>query len=576
MQALEQTPDKSATVANLPVTKQPTENHGQELPLEGRQSRFVEFLNYLKNKSVDASEPKTENAQVNAGMPANKGRDQNIATEQAKVDLNEAQLPIKPDNTAEVDVMRSIRGVVAGESQGGQRAVAENNLDAESLTADIRLEANQTDVGEEFVADNRKTQVKVQQGIENATIKQVEQQAVAKEPFSAEEPKNDRAEKSPNIESDVEVDTKPVPTQETTSELRSVQTATVLPEPLAQQEDVRGAENPVTDKDVANAPAQNFAAVEQAEEVAQMTDAQAASATVTAQANTQTQATASTGVQSATTPAAPQAAQPSASQANVNAGAAGNTSANAENLAGQSGQSGQSSQNPGQNAGQAQGQAAGQNANQNLGQTVTQTAQVLNANSVEKRRDIELGMRQQAQTRAADEALQKSNNLSNGSLDGVSGERRAGLPPSMQSIPLPVRHPQWGQALGQRVNYMINSQVQQAHITLNPEKLGPIQIKLHFDRDQRVQVSVLAQHGITRDAIDASIPRLREMLEQQGVNLASVDVETGESFAEQQTQQDDDNKSTAMGATDGNGGSVVDEEQSETKVASDSLVDYYA
>ncbi|BBP45543.1 hypothetical protein THMIRHAS_09160 [Thiosulfatimonas sediminis] len=267
------------------------------------------------------------------------------------------------------------------------------------------------------------------------------------------------------------------------------------------------------------------------------------------------------------------------SAAHSGAASANNASASQAN-AGAAGQS--SSQNSGQNLGQSSGQSANQGSSQNpsssgqnLGQTAAQMAQVLNAGVTEQRRDLVMGARQQAQVRAADEALQKSSALSSSATDSLTAERRALLPPSMQSIPLPVRHPQWGQAFGQRVTYMLNAQVQQAQITLNPEKLGPIQIKLHFDRDQQMQLSVVAQHGATRDAIDASLPRLREMLEQQGINLASVDVETGANFAEQQAQAQENQTTSGLGAQ-GAGSVGVDEESNVTTVVSDALVDYYA
>jgi len=154
------------------------------------------------------------------------------------------------------------------------------------------------------------------------------------------------------------------------------------------------------------------------------------------------------------------------------------------------------------------------------------------------------------------------------------GDRRGQLPIGLQSIQQPVKHPQWGQALGQRVVFMATNQLQQAQITLNPEKLGPVQVKLHMDKDQQVHVTMTAQHSTTREAMESALPRLREMLEQSGVDLGSVDVSDDNQFAENETQEEQ----SAHGSTEGaEQDSDTQENSAAVKVAStDNIVDYYA
>ncbi|QKI89546.1 flagellar hook-length control protein FliK [Thiomicrorhabdus xiamenensis] len=261
-------------------------------------------------------------------------------------------------------------------------------------------------------------------------------------------------------------------------------------------------------------------------------------------------------------------------QATASSSAGGSTSASAQTA----NWSTQVSAGGEQSAAGGQGSSSGGQASQQQGQQFSQFGQNLSAQMSQQRMDQDVGARQQALTRAADEALQRASVLMDGgnTAEGLSGERRATLPPSMQTIPLPVKHPQWGQAFGQRVNYMLNAQVQQAQITLNPEKLGPIQIKLHFDRDQQVQLSVVAQNGATREAIDASIPRLREMMEQAGVNLTSVDVNSGDSFADQQADQEELAQSSGNFKQSGSSAVSESDEQLADVLSSDSLVDFYA
>ncbi len=155
------------------------------------------------------------------------------------------------------------------------------------------------------------------------------------------------------------------------------------------------------------------------------------------------------------------------------------------------------------------------------------------------------------------------------------GERRGLLPTGLQTINVPVKSPQWGQAVAHRVTFMANNQIQQAQITLNPEKLGPIQIKLHMDRDQQVHVSMTAQHGTTREAMEMAVPRLREMLEQSGMSLASVDVSDQNSFANQNSEQETSSQ-TAQSNVGSDMSSHEEETLSSNAVVTDNIVDYYA
>jgi len=105
-----------------------------------------------------------------------------------------------------------------------------------------------------------------------------------------------------------------------------------------------------------------------------------------------------------------------------------------------------------------------------------------------------------------------------------------------------IQNPNWSQQLSKQVSYMVRGGIQQAEIKLNPAHLGPMEIKLSINDDQAT-VNFVAQHALVRDALDAALPRLKEMLEQQGLNLAGADVSTQseQKQAEQnQTEQNQD------------------------------------
>lgn len=111
------------------------------------------------------------------------------------------------------------------------------------------------------------------------------------------------------------------------------------------------------------------------------------------------------------------------------------------------------------------------------------------------------------------------------------------------SITANVLSPEWSQQMTEQVSLMLKGGVQRAEIKINPAHLGPMEIKLSINDDQ-ASVNFVAHHAPVRDALDASLPRLRDMLEQQGLNLADVDVSTqSEQQAKEQanaeSQQDD-------------------------------------
>ncbi len=153
-------------------------------------------------------------------------------------------------------------------------------------------------------------------------------------------------------------------------------------------------------------------------------------------------------------------------------------------------------------------------------------------------------------------------------------DKQISLPLGLQSINTPVRHPQWGQALGQRIVVMANDQIQEAKISLNPEKLGPIQIKLSMDKDQQVHVVMYAQYGVTREAMESALPKLKEMLEQSGISFGSLDVGDQKQFEQNQSNE------RSSESTGSKNNDAVDESVAEKSnvlvTKTDNLVDYYA
>lgn len=109
---------------------------------------------------------------------------------------------------------------------------------------------------------------------------------------------------------------------------------------------------------------------------------------------------------------------------------------------------------------------------------------------------------------------------------------RAPLPSTL--LDTPFRQPGWDQALSERVMWVANQKFQGAEIKLNPPQLGPIEVRVQLQHEQ-AHISFTAQHASVRDALEAALPRLREMFNANGFNLVDVNV-SQHSFAEQHRQ----------------------------------------
>lgn len=120
-----------------------------------------------------------------------------------------------------------------------------------------------------------------------------------------------------------------------------------------------------------------------------------------------------------------------------------------------------------------------------------------------------------------------------------------------------LTHQEWNTELGEKLLWMHKQAVPSAEIRLNPEHLGPISIKIDVNQDQAT-VAFTAQHAAVRDAIEAAIPKLREMLGGQNLNLADVNV------SQQQSEQKQGRESFQMAGEQNRGGNSQSQNKPET------------
>jgi flagellar hook-length control protein FliK len=81
----------------------------------------------------------------------------------------------------------------------------------------------------------------------------------------------------------------------------------------------------------------------------------------------------------------------------------------------------------------------------------------------------------------------------------------------------------WDNALSQRVLWMVSHQHQIAELNLNPPDLGPLQVVLSINSDQ-ASAAFVSQNPEVRQALEAALPRLKEMMAESGINLGNATV----------------------------------------------------
>ena len=87
-----------------------------------------------------------------------------------------------------------------------------------------------------------------------------------------------------------------------------------------------------------------------------------------------------------------------------------------------------------------------------------------------------------------------------------------------------VGTPRWEQDIRQNISLLVQSRTAVAELRLTPADMGPIQIRIDFS-DTQPSVSISVQQADTRNALDAALPRLRDMLAESGVTLGGASVE---------------------------------------------------
>jgi flagellar hook-length control protein FliK len=130
----------------------------------------------------------------------------------------------------------------------------------------------------------------------------------------------------------------------------------------------------------------------------------------------------------------------------------------------------------------------------------------------------------------------------------------------------PVHDNRWADAIAHRLVMMAREGESVAQLKLVPVDLGPLDIQITV-KDSEASVHFGAAHAETRAALEASLPRLRELLSAQGLQL------TNASVSQQSGGKNQPERSSGPAAV---GAVTEDAEIAPAKSVSTSLLDIYA
>ncbi len=93
------------------------------------------------------------------------------------------------------------------------------------------------------------------------------------------------------------------------------------------------------------------------------------------------------------------------------------------------------------------------------------------------------------------------------------------------AIPVTVQfgNERWSENVAQNSAKLVMGNIQTAQLQLDPPELGPLTIKIHVHQDQ-ASVSFVANNAAVKEALDATMVRLRDLLSEQGMTLADANV----------------------------------------------------
>lgn len=139
------------------------------------------------------------------------------------------------------------------------------------------------------------------------------------------------------------------------------------------------------------------------------------------------------------------------------------------------------------------------------------------------------------------------------SLIGLGAPTATGSTATAPSLPeapatLDLSGAQPEQEIGKNIEWMLDQKLQSARIRISPDHMGSIEVELKLD-GSRVHAHFSSAHADVRQVLNDSLPRLREMLDSQGLEMGQTAVASQSSSDAQQQAGRSGTQPSVAGAT---------------------------
>ncbi len=213
-----------------------------------------------------------------------------------------------------------------------------------------------------------------------------------------------------------------------------------------------------------------------------------------------------------------------------------------------------------------EGQQAAINAN-GLAANLTSAAQATNSSKQAAQITAALGLGKLASSKSDSKAAASEQRLDQqlaglAMQQGVNGiQAKAEAQQVAANSPLVLNREAAGEQMAERVQMMLAKNLKSVDIRLDPPELGRMQIRMTMNNDvASVQFTVANQQS--RDIVEQAMPRLREMLTQQGIQLADTSVQQQSNGQQQQGQLASGSGGSGRGSSMGEDGTLENNDES--------------
>ena len=166
--------------------------------------------------------------------------------------------------------------------------------------------------------------------------------------------------------------------------------------------------------------------------------------------------------------------------------------------------------------------------------------------------------------------------MQNQQLQSTTQAKQVSIDPGMMQA-INIVKSDAAKLLQERVSSMLSINNKEAEIRLDPPEMGSMQIRVRSDAEQ-AQINFVVQNQQAKEALEQSMPRLREMLAQQGLELGESTISYGQSGGEnaEQNESDSGEQLAQNGVANSESDQPANSPEQTSALQTSSSIDYYA